>query len=139
MTNNKKANEMYEQYKNGFSLSQVAKMFGNTRQSVYSMFKRRGFELRTQKRLPFLIFNGMRFSPQSNGYYRKSKEKRELMHRCVWEHYNGKIPDNYDIHHIDFNRSNNNIKNLEIWKKDEHTRKFSIGKNQYTKKRNESG
>lgn len=139
MTKDKKADDMYEQYGNGFSLSEVGRMFGVTRQSVYIMFKRRGFELRSKRMLPFLMFNELKFSPQSNGYYRKSNGNRELMHRHVWEYFHGKIPDNHDIHHKDFNRSNNMIENLEIYRKDIHARKFNSGQNQYTKKRNESG
>ena len=35
-------------------------------------------------------------------------------HRCVWTWFNGDIPDGYEINHIDSNRSNNRIENLEV-------------------------
>lgn len=35
-------------------------------------------------------------------------------HRVVWVWYNGSIPDGKEINHIDYNRSNNHIENLEI-------------------------
>ena len=36
--------------------------------------------------------------------------------------------------YIGFKRRNNDIKNLKMMKKDEHTRKYATGNNQYTKK-----
>jgi hypothetical protein len=40
-------------------------------------------------------------------------EKSALAHRVVWEHYNGKIPDGLEINHIDGNKANYAIINLE--------------------------
>jgi hypothetical protein len=48
---------------------------------------------------------------------------------------NGKIPSGFDIHHIDCNRENNSIENLECLPKAEHTRLYSPHNNQYTKGR----
>ena len=45
----------------------------------------------------------------------------------------GKIKKNYDIHHIDHNKANNNINNLELYSKTEHASKFATGNNQYGK------
>ncbi|RJP34735.1 MAG: HNH endonuclease [Candidatus Omnitrophota bacterium] len=42
------------------------------------------------------------------------------MHRDVYEYYYGEIPDGYDVHHKDGDRSNNDIGNLEIYTKSEH-------------------
>lgn len=42
------------------------------------------------------------------------------MHRDIWEHYKCKIPKGYHIHHIDGNKLNNEIENLEIKKAKEH-------------------
>ena len=36
------------------------------------------------------------------------------MHRYIWEQVNGSIPKGYDIHHIDHNKDNNDISNLEL-------------------------
>jgi len=33
-------------------------------------------------------------------------------YRNLYEKHYGKIPNNWDIHHIDFNHNNNDIKNL---------------------------
>jgi hypothetical protein len=42
------------------------------------------------------------------------------LHRDVWEHYNGSIPQGYEVHHIDENTHNNSIENLSLVKAGEH-------------------
>lgn len=133
MVNNEKADMMYEQYVEGFSLEQVGKMFGVTRQSVYAMFKCRGFEMREKKKLPFLTFNGKKYTLRNNGYYGLTEGKRTMMHRDIWKFYNGNIPIGFDIHHKNHDKTDNSIKNLELIKKDEHARRFATGNNQYKK------
>ena len=44
------------------------------------------------------------------------------LHRVVWEHYNGKIPKGYDIHHVDGDTTNNDIKNLNLVSRSLHAR-----------------
>lgn len=46
------------------------------------------------------------------GHYFQRKGVR--LHRMVWQHYNGAIPEGFHIHHIDGDRSNNQIENLEL-------------------------
>ena len=65
-------------------------------------------------------FNGIVFIPDEKGYYRAKNDFMVYMHRVVWEFYNTKIPDGYEIHHIDFDRSNNNISNLQLLTVTEH-------------------
>lgn len=133
---NKNITEMYSLYKDGYSLEQVGKVYGCTRQSVHGLFKYNNLKMRPNKKpLPFLFFNGAKYTLRNNGYYGKTNGKRTLMHRDMWEHYNGKIKSGYDIHHIDLNRENNNIDNLECLLKSEHTRLYSPHNNQYTKGR----
>lgn len=124
MTNNSKVTEMYIQYKKGYSLSEVGQMFGITRQSVYECFRRREFKLRKLKKLPFLTFNGVKFTLRNHGYYARTDEDRELMHRYVWIFYNGFIPKGFDVHHVDGDRSNNSIDNLNLIEHTEHAKKY---------------
>lgn len=48
--------------------------------------------------------------------------KNVLLHRYVWMKYHGEIPDGYEVHHIDGNRSNWNIENLKLIQKGDHQR-----------------
>ena len=42
------------------------------------------------------------------------------LHRVVWQYFNGPIPKGSHVHHIDGNRSNNDITNLQLMKGSAH-------------------
>ena len=114
---------MYELYQEGHSLTGVAKAFGVTRQSVYKMFKLRGYELRSRPEpLPFVVFADHRYTLRNTGYYGRTNGKRALLHRDIWEAQHGPIPKGFDIHHLDGDRTNNRPGNFELIRKDEHTK-----------------
>lgn len=70
----------------------------------------------------FADFNGLHFCrDDKTGYYLNSNTSTRL-HRCVWEYYNGKIPEGYEIHHIDHDKGNNEIENLAMLTEEEHHR-----------------
>ena len=58
------------------------------------------------------------------GYLRhRTDGKRVRMEHClVWEEHYGKIPEGMQIHHIDFNKTNNDISNLQLVTSVEHKR-----------------
>lgn len=70
------------------------------------------------------IFNGIKFYKRSDNLYWYSTTrvngKRVYMHKYVWEYYNSSIPKGYEVHHIDLNRDNNNIENLQLLTIKEH-------------------
>jgi len=125
----------YQSYLDGLSLEQVGKNLGVTRQAVFKAFSIRGFTLRGVNFRPFQEYDGKKFTLRNTGYYSMSCGDRELMHRYVWEKEKGKIPTGWDIHHIDEDKANNSVMNLECLSKSEHTRKYSPHNNQYTKGR----
>jgi hypothetical protein len=54
-------------------------------------------------------------STNSSGYLKVCLEgKYFLVHRVIYEMFNGLIPSNLQIDHIDGNRKNNNISNLRL-------------------------
>lgn len=67
----------------------------------------------------FVIFNGDKYFLQKGTYYFNYKIGN-FLHRVVWESVNGPIPDGYLIHHIDHDKLNNNIENLQCMTVSEH-------------------
>lgn len=68
----------------------------------------------------FQYYNGLKFTrDDKTGYYLNST-LRIRMHRYVWVCEKGDIPKGYDVHHIDHDRSNNDISNLELLTMHEH-------------------
>jgi len=70
----------------------------------------------------------MIYKKTDKGYLRFAKDKDGKLrfeHCLVWEKHNGKIPIGMQIHHKDFNKENNNIKNLQLVTPLEHKRLHS--------------
>ena len=66
------------------------------------------------------IFDNLVFRrDKKTGYYLNAKTHKRL-HVYVWEHFNGKIPRGCEIHHKDFDKSNNEIGNLQMLTKKDH-------------------
>jgi hypothetical protein len=83
----------------------------------------------------FAYFNNHKYEcDYRTGYFyrRLENDKRKAMHREIWEYYNGTIPDKHIIHHIDENKMNNDISNLEC----KHTRNHSVEHGKEFYKRN---
>lgn len=71
-----------------------------------------------------IVFNGRRYNrypesanPAHRRYFARAGHR---LHRDIWEHYNGPIPDGMHIHHIDGDTANNDIGNLECIPEQEH-------------------
>lgn len=54
------------------------------------------------------------------GYKIGPPKYRKYEHRYIWEYNHGIIPESHEIHHIDGNRQNNAIENLECVHQSEH-------------------
>jgi len=69
----------------------------------------------------------------NNGYYyitsRKEGNNNKLIHRLIYEEYVEEIPENHVIHHIDGDKTNNNIKNLQCMSKEFHSWYHTHGEN----------
>src|SRR3990167_685092 len=63
----------------------------------------------------FIIFKGKKYR-LSGHYYRREnwgKSGPSTLHRAIWEHFNGDIPEGHEIHHKNSNTFDNCIYNLE--------------------------
>ena len=72
------------------------------------------------------VFLGRKYYryPESNRrchqkYYTRAGGKG-LLHRDIWEHHNGPIPEGHHVHHRDGNTDNNDVSNLECLPGAEH-------------------
>ena len=75
------------------------------------------------------VFNGVKFYLQKSGYFRRwGAQPCTLLHRSVWTFHNGPIPEGFVIHHIDGNKANNELENLELLPIGEHHSIHSRGK-----------
>ena len=80
---------------------------------------------------PLLVTKYGRAKIDSNGYYRITSRKegnhRKLLHRLIFESVHGEIPEGYCVHHIDGDRLNNCILNLELLSLNYHQSMHNIG------------
>lgn len=126
--NNVLAEQMFARYQQGLSLADIAAEVGRSRQSVYEMFKRRSWSLRSPTLQVALTYDGQKYTLDADGYYRRtsgSKGHREWLHHAVWKNAYGPIPDGYDIHHRNHNKTDNSIDNLECLSPNEHAKRHN--------------
>ena len=62
-------------------------------------------------------FDGERFYLCGNYFQHRGKR----LHIAVWKYHNGEIPKRYNVHHIDEDRTNNQIENLCLMPAEMHT------------------
>lgn len=55
-------------------------------------------------------------------------ERNISLHKYIWEQSHGRIPDGYDIHHVDNNPENNSLENLVMMATNEHRRMHQLQK-----------
>lgn len=68
-----------------------------------------------------------------NGYYKITSTKEgnhnKHLHRLIWEdHYGKPVPEGYDIHHINLDKRDNRIQNLQCVERSLHHRFHSKGR-----------
>lgn len=124
---------MYAMYLTGKSIAQVAEVYRKTRQAVFGQFQARGFKLRSKPMRGLTIIDGYRFTAGKGGYLRGMVSGvRMYAERYVWTKHHGTIPDGYCIRHINRDRSDNRIENLEMLRRTEFAKIHGPRMNQFT-------
>ena len=95
-------------------------------------FENEGYKINIQRGL---VINNKRWilarNPVSTGYHvsQLPGHGTESVHRLVWKQKNGDIPKDKFVDHIDNNKGNNSITNLQLLTNSENTRKAYANKN----------
>ena len=114
---------MYAAYLAGTPVKQVAKAWGRCFQSIYRLFERRGLAVRPKGNpAPFVIFQGRRYAlHKRTGYHHGSAKGSRLLHRDMWEAANGPVPDGFVVHHVNGDKLDNRLANLDLMSIADHS------------------
>lgn len=76
-------------------------------------------------------WGGKRWHRYNGGYYERTDKsvqpKRTVrLHRAVWEHHNGVVPDGWHVHHDNEDKGDNGIDNLRCMPAGDHTHTHGV-------------
>lgn len=78
---------------------------------------------RHPKNAPSVAWRGQWWWQRADGYYAawdRNKKRPIQLHRKIWEAHRGSIPESFHLHHIDHDKTNNQIDNLEPMHPSDH-------------------
>lgn len=132
---------MYAMYQLPMSLERVGAAYRRTRQAVYDVFRSRGYKLRTKELAGLTIIDGHKFTLTKGGYLRGTVAgRRTTAQRYAWEKRNGAVPQGFVIHHVDGDKLNNDVGNLELVAMADMQRRFNpTGRNQFSIQKDNGG
>jgi hypothetical protein len=107
---------MYADYLSLKSLAKVGKLYGRTRQSIYSIFAERGLALNAKTFHPKITFDGRSYTPGKNGYYRDTAMRKRgqhgQLHHAIWAKHYGPIQAGHQVYFKDGEKTNFALENL---------------------------
>lgn len=116
-------NQIINLYKNGHSGLEIAKQFNCSDMTIYAILQRNNIPRRNRSEA---AYKGSKF-PDKSGYVRvtpmgKDKELNDTNYRFMLEHrlimarhLGRKLLHHETVHHINGDRSDNRLENLELW------------------------
>lgn len=76
---------------------------------------------------PHQEIDGIKFYRKPTGYYQcNTRGLRAYAHRYVWEREYGPIPDGHAVHHVDHDKSNNAVENLQLMSLSDHSQHHAV-------------
>jgi hypothetical protein len=116
--NSKEILEAHKRYLLGSSLSQVAKYYKVSRQRLWGAFNRMGLSTRPLRAIneDVVTIDGFNFTPDKDGYYRRTTSPRLQLHRYLWERDIGEIPEGYVLKSKDGDKKNYSPNNYTLIK-----------------------
>lgn len=78
-------------------------------------------------------YNGLAYQLNHKGYYARSNSRKKddgelFLHRQVWVDNNGKIPDGLTVDHINNDKTDNRIENLQLLTRSENSAKGRVNR-----------
>lgn len=140
----RKIRRMYRDYCAGLSLEEVGGKYGRRRQTIFQLFKVRGFKLRPKVFLEAVVYKGRKYTSQKargkHKYLRATvgrgkdahKKHTAYLHHVIWQEHNGPVPRGHKVCFKDGNHLNVAIENLELLTNSEQPAKHATGANQFT-------
>ncbi len=129
--------QVHHDYSKGESIDELAIKYNCFYQTINRNFKLLGFKKRTKSESAKLVKKkcGERSNNWKGGFikrhghlYIRTDKKYKPYHVYLWEENNGKVPFNHVIHHIDFDKLNNDLSNLKLMKFSEHVKLHNIAR-----------
>ncbi len=74
-------------------------------------------------------YKGRKYHLNTKGYYvRSGKGYHQALHRLIWEEHNGVIPEGMTIDHINNNKLDNRIENLQLLSRSANSAKGRVNR-----------
>jgi hypothetical protein len=116
--NYKEIKRYHDYYLCGASLGKTATRFGVCRKALHHAFQRLGMATRPlrSRNDDTVEVDGFNFTPDKDGYYRRTKAPRIPLHKYLYEKEHGALADGYILKFKDGDKKNYKTDNMMLIK-----------------------
>jgi hypothetical protein len=125
-------------YRHGWSVNEIEEFIERSNQAVYERLKKVGVKIRSISEGIKLAIKRGRWNPtrgskhhswsggrciNKDGYIEIITRQRNkiLEHRVIWELHNGKLPEDWVVHHLNGTKADNRLENLAAMPRKKHS------------------